>query len=175
MNLTHFRTATHDDIGFLVELVNSAYQPIGNTSGWTDESCYVAGTRTSAGSLAKLLSKPDSVLLLGLHEGQIIATVHVQKKAGRVHIGMLAVNPAWQGQSIGGQMLAYAEDYAVKQFHARILAMIVIALRTDVIGFYQRRGYQLTGLTIPYAQLCGETCDAKIEGLEFAELEKSLP
>jgi len=175
MTLTAIRPATHDDIGFLVELVNSAYQPIGHTCGWTDEARYVEGTRTSGQSLAELLGKPDALLLLGLHDDAAIATVHLEKKSGHVHLGMLAVHPAWQSQGIGGRMLAYAEQYASAHFQATKLAIIVISLRTDVLRFYQRRGYRPTGVTIPYARLCTNTCKAKIDGLEFAELVKTLP
>lgn len=174
MILTAFRTATGNDIGPLVKLVNSAYQPAAGAGGWTDETPYVAGSRTNAESLANLLNKPDSVLLLGLRDGQILASVHLEKTADHVHIGMLAVNPAWQDKGIGKQLLAYAEQYAMAHFQARKLAMIVIALRTDVIAFYQRHGYRLTGETIPYALLCGGTRDAKIDGLAFAVLEKRV-
>lgn len=174
MTLTSFRSANDNDIEFLVELVNSAYQPSSGAGGWTDETRYVEGRRTSVDSMAKLLSKPDSVLLLGLKDGQIIATAHLEKKADHVHIGMLAVSPAWQGQGIGKQILGYAENYAAEHFQANKLAMIVIALRHDVISFYQRRGYRLTGKTIPYAFFCGDTCDEKIVGMAFAELEKPV-
>ena len=111
-------------------------------------------------------------MLLGLHEDVIVACVHLEKSKNHAHIGMLAVNPAFQGAGIGKQMLAQAEAYASSHFNVEKFVLIVISLREELIDFYLRRGYHKTDRMIDYAQLCGETCDAKIDGLKFAVLEK---
>ena len=69
-------------------------------------------------------------------------------------------------------MLAKAEAYALSHFNVEKFALIVISLREELIDFYLRRGYEKTNRMIDYAQLCGESCDAKIDGLQFAVLEK---
>jgi len=175
MKLTAFRTATPADIDLLLNLVNTAYHPAPNSRSWTDEARYVGGTRTEAASLADLLSQTASVVLLGLHEETVLACVHLEQADDGVHIGMLAVNTAWQGLGIGKQMLAQAESYAREQFNATRLVMIVIELRHELIAFYERRGYLKTGETIDYATLCGPSCTAKIAQLQFVVLAKALP
>jgi len=155
-------------------LVNTAYHPAADTGSWTDESRFVLGTRTSAPALAKLLAKDDSAVLLGLYEETIVACIHLEKSADHAHIGMLAVNTDWQCLGLGKQMLAEAEAYARRHFKVKKLVLIVISLREELIAFYLRRGYCNTGVTLDYAVLCGDTCDAKIDGLKFAVLEKPV-
>ena len=172
MDITSFRTANLNDVAALVQLVNTAYSPEPGLGSWTDESGFFHGTRTSEQALKKLLVENDSVVLLGLHEDVIVACVHLEKSKNHAHIGMLAVNPACQCAGIGKQMLAQAEAYAIRYFNVKKFVLIVISLRDELIAFYLRRGYQKTNHTIDYAQLCGEACDAKIDGLKFAVLEK---
>ncbi|MGZ8191483.1 MAG: GNAT family N-acetyltransferase [Methylococcaceae bacterium] len=172
MKITSFRTANLNDVDVLAELVNMAYHPEPGIGSWTDETRFVSGTRTNEQSLINLLAKDDSVVLLGLHEDVILACVHLEKSANQAHIGMLAVNPALQGAGIGKQMLDQAEAYARNHFKVEKFVLIVISLRDELIAFYLRRGYHKTDTTIDYTQLCGETCDAKIDGLKFAVLEK---
>lgn len=174
MNITAFRTANLDDVDALVQLVNNAYHPEPGIGAWTDESRFVNGTRTNQQALKKLLAKDGSVVLLGMREDTILACVHVEKSASHAHIGMLAVNPAWQGAGIGKQMLAQAEAYARHHFDIEKFVLLVISLRRELLAFYLRRGYLETGTTIDYALLCGPTCDAKIAGLRFVVLEKPV-
>jgi ribosomal protein S18 acetylase RimI-like enzyme len=172
MNITSFRTANLNDVAALVQLVNTAYQPESGIGSWTDESRFSLGPRTSEQSLKNLLIEDDSIVLLGVHEDVIVACVHLEKSENHAHIGMLAVNPAFQCAGIGKQMLAQAEVYASSHFNVEKFVLIVISLRDELFDFYLRRGYHKTDRIIDYAQLCRETCDAKIDGLKFAVLEK---
>lgn len=174
MNITSLRIANLNDVKPLVQLVNSAYHPEPGIGSWTDESRFVLGKRTSEQALEKVLLEDNSVVLLGLHEDLIVACVHVEKSANHAHIGMLAVNPALQCAGLGKQMLAQAEAYAGSRFKVDKCVLIVIALRDELIDFYLRRGYHKTGRMIDYAELCGDTCDAKIDGLQFTVLEKLI-
>jgi N-acetylglutamate synthase-like GNAT family acetyltransferase len=172
MTITSFRIANLNDVTDLVQLVNTAYHPEPGIGSWTDESGFFLGPRTSEQTLTNLLVENDSVVLLGLHEDVIVACVHLEKWKSHACIGMLAVNPAFQCAGIGKQMLAQAEAYASSHFDVEKFVLIVISLREELISFYLRRGYQRTNCTIDYAQLCGETCDAKVDGLKFTVLEK---
>jgi len=174
MQITAFRTATLNDVAPLTQLVNSAYHPGPDMTTWTNESRFVLGTRTSEQSLEKLLVKDDSVVLLGLHDDLIVASVHVEKSENHAHIGMLAVNPVWQCNGLGKQMLTQAEAYAGRYFNVEKCVLVVIELRDELIAFYQRRGYRKTGRTIDYAALCGDTCDGKIDGMQLIVLEKCV-
>ena len=174
MTIDTFRLATVNDVEALVALVNNAYHPPINPHSWTDETRFVSGTRTDSQAVSQLLAKDHSVILLGIVDHTLVACVHLEHSANQVQLGMLAVTPTLQNVGLGKQMLEQAEAYAVRYFKPEKIVLIVIALRTELIAFYLRRGYQNTGATIAYATLCGATCDATIAGLEFAVLEKYL-
>lgn len=162
------------DVSALLTLVNSAYQPISGYGGWTDETRFVQGTRINATGLETLLLADNSVVMLGLQGDTTVACVHLEKSLDHTHLGMLAVNPARQGAGMGKQLLAAAEAYARNHFKVEQLVLIVIELRIELIAYYERRGYVQTDRRIDYATVCGDTCTAKIPGLQLIVMEKCL-
>lgn len=155
MSMDTFRTANKSDAEAIAQLVNKAYRPETGAAGWTHESDLVSGNRTSVGQVEGVLSKPDSVILVGLKGSEIVACVHVEKDGNFSHIGMLAVNPKLQGAGAGKQMLAYAEGYANEYFGSEKFIMIVVSSRSELIAFYLRRGYRKTGTVQDYPLSAG--------------------
>ena len=170
MNIDTFRAASRLDADAIAQLVNKAYRPESGASGWTHEADLVAGNRTSASQVAETISKPDSVILLGLNSSEIVACVHIEKDGNNSYIGMLAVNPTLQGAGAGKQLLAYAENYAASVFGSEKFVIVVVSERTELISFYLRRGYQKTGAIMEYPLSAGagtpKHTDLKIEVLE---------
>ena len=65
--------------------------------------------------------------------------------ANLAYLGMFAVDPARQAAGLGRELLARAEALARTTFAATMMEMTVIARRTDLIPWYERRGYHRTG------------------------------
>lgn len=166
------RPATLCDANAISHLVNQAYRPEPGACGWTHESDLVAGQRTSAEQVAQTLNRPDSVILLGSNNADIVACVHVEKDGRSSHIGMLAVHPALQGTGAGKRMLAQAEHHARTHFSAEKFIMLVLSSRLELVAFYLRRGYQKTGMVMDYPLTAGvgtpRQADLTIEVLEKA-------
>jgi len=175
MSIDTFRAASKSDAEAIAQLVNKAYRPETGPAGWTHESNLVSGNRTSAGQVAEVMSKPDSVILVGLKGSDIVACVHVEKDGRNSHIGMLAVNPKLQGAGAGKQMLAHAERYANESFGSEKFIMAVVSSRSELIAFYLRRGYQKTGAVQDYPLSAGvgtpKFSDLKTEALEKRSLQ----
>lgn len=112
MNIETFHRASKPDAEAIAKLVNHAYRPAIGESGWTHESDLVTGSRTNVSQVVEIISKPDSVILVGLKDAEIVACVHIEKDGSNSHIGMLAVSPILQGGGMGKLMLAHAERYA---------------------------------------------------------------
>lgn len=170
MGIETFRTASTLDSEVIAQLVNKAYRPESGASGWTHESGLVSGNRTNASNVAEIISKPDSVVLVGLKDAEIAACVNVEKHCSSSHVGMLAVNPTLQGVGAGKQMLAHAEKYARENFASEKFIVVVLSSRSELVSFYLRRGYRKTGSIMDYPLSAGagtpKHADLKIEVME---------
>ena len=146
MSTLHFRVAEATDIPALAILVNSAYRGESSRQGWTTEADILGGQRTDAEELAELISAPASFLLLAEQAGQIIASIHLkQTDKQAAYVGMLAVDPGLQQRGTGRALLTHAEDTAKQRWQVSEISMTVITLRTSLIAYYERLGYQRTG------------------------------
>lgn len=133
----------------IAALVNKAYRPDASSRGWTHESDLVAGDRTSPAQVAQEMG-PRSPVLVALRQGEIVACVQVTHDESDCWIGMLATMPSEQNSGMGKKMLMAAEAFAVEHFTPNRLMMSVLSSRSELLSFYQRRGYQLTGRTTAY-------------------------
>ncbi|MCO4320055.1 GNAT family N-acetyltransferase/peptidase C39 family protein [Aliidiomarina quisquiliarum] len=61
----------------------------------------------------------------------------------------LAVDPDWQRQGLGSELLAYAENQA-REAHALFLRLEVPAADNDGLAFFRQRGYVQLGLKTAY-------------------------
>jgi ribosomal protein S18 acetylase RimI-like enzyme len=171
MSLDAFRIANESDASAIAELVNAAYRPRPSAAGWTHESELLVGDRTNPTQVSEVITKPNSAILVGLKNSAIVACVHIEKEGDNGHIGMLAVNPALQAAGVGKQMLALAENYAIEVFGAEKFILVVVSLRSELIAFYLRRGYQKTGCVMDYPLSAGAGIP-KITALQIEVLEK---
>ncbi|WP_151778057.1 GNAT family N-acetyltransferase [Acinetobacter brisouii] len=132
----------------IVELVNLSYRSK-EPRGWTSEAEVVSGDRISTEQLQDLFVA-DSKILLMFDAAELVACVHVQKQQDHAYIGMLTTHPQRQNQGLGKQVLQLAEDFAQANFAVTGFEMSVLSCRTELIEFYLRRGYVLTGETEDY-------------------------
>ena len=173
MNLT-FRLATPADIPMLVDLVTSAYRGDASRAGWTTEADLLDGLRIDADRIAADIERPQSVILLGEADGDVVACAHVAVEDGAGYFGMFSVRPTLQGHGIGKRMLAEAERIAREDLLQGAMRMTVIDVRDELIDYYARRGYRRTGIhkAFPYGD--ERFGIPKRPDLRFEVLEKPL-
>ena len=162
------RQVDRKDIPHIVELVNLAYRSQ-EYRGWTSEADIVKGNRTTNEQINALLDKQNSHLLLMQHHERLIGCVHLQKHGQSCDIGMLTIHPQWQDMGMGKVLLKRAEEFAIKQFEIQFLEMSVLSVREELLQFYQRRGYHLTGRseTYPYEANVGTPLQSNIQVLKL--------
>jgi ribosomal protein S18 acetylase RimI-like enzyme len=165
--------ATAADIPSLVILVNSAYRGEASKKGWTTEADLLKGElRTDITTLGELLDKEGAALLKYTSPEDIITgCVYLQKQERGLYLGMLSVSPEMQAAGIGKQLLAAAMLHA-KETDCRVIFMNVISLRTELIAWYQRHGYELTGERKPLPD--DNRFGIPTQPLEFVIMEKPL-
>lgn len=168
-----FRTGTHVDVPVLVALINSVYRGDSSRLGWTTEADLLDGQRTDAEEVAALITAPDSIFLLGETEAGLLGCMHLERDGDAAWLGMFSIRPGRQGQGLGRHFLAAAEVEVVSRWRSRVLRMSVISLRSELIRYYERRGFALTGETRPFPT-DPRFGIPKVEHLEFAVLEKTL-
>jgi GNAT superfamily N-acetyltransferase len=160
------------DIPGIARLVNSAYRGTGSKTGWTHEAHLLEGNRTNEEGISGLLKEPDGVVLKCLtDEGLIAGCVYLQKQGDRLYLGLLSVDPDVQGTGIGKDLLRASDDYA-RMRHCSIVFMTVISLRTELVEWYERRGYLRTGETQAFHHSI--KFGIQKQALELVVLEKRL-
>jgi GNAT superfamily N-acetyltransferase len=160
------------DAAELDKLVNSAYRGESSKQGWTTEADLLDGTRTDAAAIQDVMETPNTTVLKYVEGSSILGCVELRKDAEKLYLGMLSVTPNLQGKGIGKKLLKAAEAEAKKQ-NCSIIYMTVISVRKELIDWYVRHGYALTGKTKPFSFNDPRFGQPK-QKLEFVVLEKPL-
>lgn len=169
-----FRPAVPDDVPALHRLIESAYRGDSAKVGWTHEAELLGGQRTDEGELLGILADPARALLLAEVEGVLIGCVQVaDQDGGLAYLGLLTVDPARQAGGLGRRLIGAAEAEAVARFGASRMEMTVIRQRSELIAWYERRGYRLTGETRPFP-FDETTFGLSDRDLTFVVMERAL-
>jgi len=172
MNNPFISPATPNDIPALNLLVNSAYRGDNSRKGWTTEADLLDGIRTTEASLAEQFTNPNATILRYVKDGQLLGCVYLEQKGNVLYLGMLTVSPELQAGGIGRQLLEAAEEYA-RDRRCHAITMTVISQRTELLAWYERRGYRRTGATHPFPD-DPERFGTPKHPLSFIELEKEI-
>jgi len=140
-----FHFATQTDIAAVVALVNRAYRGHDSVLGWTHEAHLLEGERLNSDQLGAQLKNVDASMLLAKKDNVLSGCMMLSHSAEKTYLGTFAVSPEMQGKGVGRAMLQHAEVIAGQQWGAQRLEMVVISQRQDLIAYYQRRGYFLSG------------------------------
>lgn len=169
----HITIADESDIPSIVALLNISYRGNESRKGWTTEADLIEGeNRTSNENLSDVLREPGSVMLTYKDDNENLqGCVNLKKNDGSLYLGMFSVSPVLQGGGIGKKILVAAEEYAL-HVGCNSIYMHVISLRSELIAWYKRKGYEETGMVIPFKEdgLTGR----HLRPLEFIVLEKSV-
>lgn len=170
------RPAISADLPALHALVESAYRGDTARAGWTHEADLLGGQRTDIPALAAMVDGPDEVILLGELGEALVGCVHLKPAArpGTVYLGLFAVAPDRQAGGLGRKMLVAAEEHAAQNMGAARVEMTVIRQRAELIGWYERRGYALTGEERPFPMDDERFGLPSRRDLAFVVLEKAL-
>ena len=144
------RAATAAEAPALVALVNSAYRGDSSKAGWTTEADLLGGQRVDVERLARTIATSDNVVLLHEQGHVPVGCVHLERTGDDCYLGMLTIQPGLQGSGLGRQLLEAAERWAIEHWSSRSIHMTVIVQRVELIAWYERRGYRLTGERKPF-------------------------
>lgn len=140
------RLADLDEAPHITALIERAYRGEESKSGWTSEADLLTGPRTSVAEIAAIMRDPLARFVVATEpSGALTACVLIRNEHGQGYLGMFAVRPDMQAAGLGRQMIEAAEHHARALWRVPSMYMTVINLRQDLIAYYERRGYKVTG------------------------------
>jgi ribosomal protein S18 acetylase RimI-like enzyme len=169
------KTARVEDLPEVHALIERAYRGESARRGWTHEADLLGGQRIDPETLLEMVEDPNQFLLVHRVSGGIEACIALTRKGeALVYIGLVTVEPELQGSGIGRALLSSAEQFAAAELGATRAEMTVIAQRSELIAWYERRGYSLTGERRPFPHGDRSFGLPRRADLEFVVLEKQL-
>ena len=168
-------TAADEHIEALHRLIESAYRGESAKQGWTHEADLLGGQRTDPDALRSIIASDDQEILLAMNGSELVGCVQLSYvRPGLAYLGLLTVNPKLQSGGLGKVLLSASEQFVRENWQAKSIEMTVIRQRTDLIAYYERRGYVLTGERRPFPLENPDFGLPKTSELEFTVLQKSL-
>ncbi len=128
-----FRDAADADRQRLITLINSAFSV----------ETFLENTRTDEARLTAMMAK-GNILLAEDGDGHLLASVYMERRGARGYLGMLAVDPARQGEGLGRRLVEAVEDRFRRQGCGAV-DITVLSLRPELLPIYRRFGYVETG------------------------------
>jgi GNAT superfamily N-acetyltransferase len=169
--------ATAKDCSSIAKLVNSAYRGDTSKLGWTTEADLLGGQRTDEADLMNWIQSQNQVLLFLPHAEGPKGCVKLNRdpdNLNKAHLGMLTIQPSTQNKGLGRQTLQEAEVWAQENWNINSIEITVIQLREELIAWYERRGFRLTGAIRPFPYGQPAFGLPKREDLHFVVMEKLL-
>jgi GNAT superfamily N-acetyltransferase len=103
---------------------------------------FIGADRIDREGALKYLSTGQFLLLE--KAGALVGCVYLEKKADRMYLGLLSIDPSHQGKGLGRKLMTAAEEFAVKE-GCVAMDLRTISPRTDIQPFYEHFGYAVTG------------------------------
>ena len=140
-----FHKAELNDASAITDLVNSAYRGESSRAGWTTEADILDGLRITTPEVATLIKREDAFVLVGVLRDQVVASIACERLENTAKFGLIAVKPTLQNKGYGREMIQAAEAITAREWRVAGFFMSVITLRTELIEFYERLGFERSG------------------------------
>ena len=180
-----FRLATLAEAPQLAVLINAAFRSERTGQTWLFDSQDKRVDITSASDTAAFINGPNSVMLVGVVAGEEstpMACCFLRKpssppephmSANAAWLGFLVVQPTRQSRGCGLALLSQAEQFVMQTWGAKRLEMDAVNSRKELLAWYERCGYRVTGAVRPFPY--GEKGrEILADGLEMIVIGKDL-
>ncbi len=171
-NIT-LKIASQSDAEAITALVNSVYRGENAKKGWTTEADFLEGIRITPEKVGEIIARDNDVIINAILDNEIIGCVHLESKGTFTLLGMLSVDVNHQDKGIGKLLITECERYTKEVYRFYEIKMKVIGRRTELIDYYKRRNYLITGKREEFG-ISGDTFGETNEKLYFEILSKKL-
>ena len=176
--MLNFHKAELADASLIAALINSAYRGETSRKGWTTEADILDGLRTTTADIAAIIKQglhatSPKFIIVGEKNDEIISTICCEKHEDIAQLGMIAVKPTAQNKGHGKALIQAAETMTKREWRVAGYEMYVISIRTELIAFYERLGYELTKQVEKFPVNI-EVWQPKVKDLTLVKLRKTL-
>ena len=154
MTASPLRLATAPDASAIAAVINAAFEV---------ERFFVEGSRTNVNEILDSMRKGTFLVAEG--GGRMTGCVYFETHGERGYFGLLAVEPGEKGKGLGRLLVADVED-RLRRAGCQAVDIRVVDLRTELMPFYRRLGYEETG-TEPFPNPTRRPC-------HFIRMSKTL-
>ncbi len=167
--------ATSEDIPQLVTLIQNSYR---GEKGVFRDTHLLGGKRVTDQMIKEdLLSNPNGLLQKYVEDGssKIIACVYTQliPEKNMLFTGTLCVHPDNQTGGIGKKLMKAVEERA-RLLKCCAITLQVVYARTELIQWYERQGFRLTGESEPFPENRYGEFKVSPEMLAMVSMQKDL-
>ena len=172
------RAAAAGDAQKLAEIVHLAYRGGLSPVAWKNENHLVSGPRATAEDIDQILESADKIILIAeilkADQADVVGCVQIEDYGqGEAHIGLLTVRPDCQNLGLGKLLVQAAEEYARQHWQSKTATMSVLYNRAELLDWYLRLGYALTGETAPFVGV-GTGLTTHFENPHFVVISKDI-
>ena len=172
-----FRTAQLLDSDKIAILINSAYRGDSSKLGWTTEADILGGLRTDKEMIQEIITDTKSQIELVFDDqnlDELLGCVYLKRIDSQVlYFGMLVVKPLIQNKGIGKKILNHIDQLA-SHWGCLKITISVIHTRSELISYYERRGFIKTGISEPFPTDDIRYGEPKVPNLTLIEMEKKI-
>ncbi len=181
--------ATLEDIPELMSLLQCGFR---GDKGWTTDSHLLEGAFVTREMLEKDISEPTRLLWKYHAEddgtnsqgsqmdsnstsGKIIACVYTDNlvETNALYVGRLCVHPDYQGRGLGKIIMKAVEERG-RELQCRAITLQTVFGRTELIEWYKRQGFRLTGERTPLQNGLHGYIKVSPELVDLVTLQKDL-
>lgn len=132
------RIAEPSDVRQIMAVINSAFR--------VAEEFFCGEDRITLEEVERLFT--TGTLLIAEFDRVLGGCVYVELRGDRSYLGLLSVDPSQQQSGLGSLLMNAGENHC-REHGSRLMDIYLVNLRTELIPFYQKRGYVETG-TLPF-------------------------
>lgn len=152
-NNIFIREAIHSDIPVIEELIENGYRNDVAKQGWTHETDLLVGARLQVGEIETCLNDSNQKFFIACEGDKQVGVICVFRDKDWIEFGKIAVDPNCQGKGIGKILIAKVEEFVRDKWQANNLKLCVLTVRTELIDFYRRLGFEATGEIIDFVKI----------------------
>jgi hypothetical protein len=167
------KTASSADAEAITALVNSVYRGENAKKGWTTEADFLEGIRITSEKVNEIIARDTDIIINAVLNAEVIGCVHLENKGAYTLLGMLSVDVNHQDKGLGKMLINECERYTKEIYGLSEIRMKVISRRTELIDYYKRRNYVITGEREEFGK-GGDTFGETGEKLYFEIMSKKL-